>query len=349
MQIVTEDGPGVSAGWVARALGKSEQSLEAMSWKPVGTGQVAASYRGLLSWRDGDGPKSIVVKCPSTDPTSRQTGKDHGLYAKEIAWYLQLREETQVRCPQCFGGRYDEETGDFALLLEDCAPAEQGDQLAGASVSDVRATIREAVHLHAPFFDKPLILENPLTGTSEEVIEQRIQLYAMFWPEFRKRYEGRLDPVLLEMGDDFAKRFEAYARREPSHYTLVHGDMRIDNVLFGGADGRPILLDWQTLAAGNPMTDIAYLIGTSLVDRKERSETERGLVEGYFAGLRDYGLAPDEETLWQDYRRQALSGWVMAVMSSMLVQRTERGDEMFAVMAERPGYQALELDSVACI
>jgi hypothetical protein len=33
----------------------------------------------------------------------------------------------------------------------------------------------------------------------------------------------------------------------------------------------------------------------------------------------------------------------------MLVERTDRGDEMFAVMAERSGYQALHLDSLALI
>ena len=36
----------------------------------------------------------------------------------------------------------------------------------------------------------------------------------------------------------------------------------------------------------------------------------------------------------------------MAVMSSMIVERTERGDEMFAVMAERSGWQALHLDAL---
>jgi len=39
----------------------------------------------------------------------------------------------------------------------------------------------------------------------------------------------------------------------------------------------------------------------------------------------------------------------MGVLSAMLVERTERGDEMFAVMAERSGYQALHLDSLALV
>ena len=39
----------------------------------------------------------------------------------------------------------------------------------------------------------------------------------------------------------------------------------------------------------------------------------------------------------------------MAVMSSMIVERTERGDEMFAVMAERSGWQALDLDALSIL
>jgi hypothetical protein len=39
----------------------------------------------------------------------------------------------------------------------------------------------------------------------------------------------------------------------------------------------------------------------------------------------------------------------MAVFASMSVERTERGDEMFAVMAERPARQAIDLDSLALL
>ena len=42
----------------------------------------------------------------------------------------------------------------------------------------------------------------------------------------------------------------------------------------------------------------------------------------------------------------ALSGYFMAVFASMSVERTARGDEMFAVMAERPARQALMLGSL---
>ena len=62
--------------------------------------------------------------------------------------------------------------------------------------------------------------------------------------------------------------------------------------------------------------------------------------------LRARGVEPDEAELWDDYRVGALSGYFMAVFASMNVERTERGDEMFAVMAERPARQAIALGSL---
>lgn len=127
------------------------------------------------------------------------------------------------------------------------------------------------------------------------------------------------------------------------------GDFRLDNLLFGSDDERPFVLDWQTLGIGCPMKDVAYFIGTSIADREERRANEMALLDCYFATLEQAGVIFDRDILLKEYRLQAISGLIMAVFSSMLVERTERGDEMFAVMAERPGWQALELNSVGLL
>jgi hypothetical protein len=97
------------------------------------------------------------------------------------------------------------------------------------------------------------------------------------------------------------------------------------------------------------MKDPAYFIGTSLADPKERADRELDIVGCYFDTLQAQGAVFDRAALLTEYRLQAISGLIMAVFSSMLVERTERGDEMFAVMAERPGWQALALNSVSVL
>ena len=52
------------------------------------------------------------------------------------------------------------------------------------------------------------------------------------------------------------------------------------------------------------------------------------------------------EECWEGYRRQAFLGVLMTVAPAMLVQRTERGDEMFLVTLARYAQQVLDLDAV---
>ena len=97
---------------------------------------------------------------------------------------------------------------------------------------------------------------------------------------------------------------------------------------------------------GLPLNDVAYCISTSFLDPYERAGAEKELVKEYHALLEvndNYSF----EQAWNDYRRGSFVGFLMAVMSAMIVERTERGDEMFAVMAERSGWQALHLDAIS--
>ncbi|MDA9230815.1 phosphotransferase, partial [Alphaproteobacteria bacterium] len=144
-------------------------------------------------------------------------------------------------------------------------------------------------------------------------------------------------------------RYDRYTADVEGPSVLSHGDFRLDNMLFHDADGRAIILDWQTLSAGAPMPDIAYCISTSFADPAHRALHEHALVGEYIQALGLPEATYALETAWRDYRRYAFSGFFMGVLSAMLVERTPRGDEMFAVMAERSGYQALHLDSLALV
>ena len=336
-----------SLEWLEEVLGSPRGAIKAISSKPIGTGQVAASYRVQLDRDPVHGPTSYVVKAPSMNEISRQTGIDSLCYARETSWYEKLVAQSDIRCPTKHHIEFDPTTQHFLLFLEDCAPATQGDQLVGVGSADIEAALREAAALHAPFWGKLEIGQDPLFSISPEQLDERVATFNEFWPAFRERYTQRLDPAILEMGEDFAKRFDAYARRTPNYVSLVHGDFRVDNMLFGAPDGRVVVLDWQTVAMGMPAMDAAYLVGTSIADSDRSKAQERAFFESYLSNLESYGVRVDAEKLWDDYRVGAFSGLVMAIMASMVVGRTERGDEMFAVMAERPARQVMALDSLS--
>jgi aminoglycoside phosphotransferase (APT) family kinase protein len=104
------------------------------------------------------------------------------------------------------------------------------------------------------------------------------------------------------------------------------------------------VLDWQTPGIGHAVSDLSYFLGGSLLV-EDRREHERALLERYRSGLADHGVELGDDECWTAYRRYAFAGLNMAIIASMLVGRTDRGDDMFMAMAERAGRHALDLDA----
>ncbi len=335
----------MSTAWLADKLGHGAEALRGFTISKVGTGQMCDSFRLTLDWAgDIDAPATVVAKCPSHDEASRNIAMITGTYVKEVSWYRELAAGSGVAAPVCHHAEIADDDVDFVLILSDLAPARQGDQLAGLGLAGLVPCIDAAAGLHALLWNDPQLDTLPwLARDNGDVIRAMFpQLYA----GFRERYATRLEPEALDLGAGIVERLDAYLSRQTAARTIVHGDLRIDNILFAPDGSRCWLVDWQTLGRGSGATDLAYLVGTSIADPFERAAADRPAFDHWIAALRQRGIDPDPEALWTDYRVGALSGYFMAVFASMSVERTERGDEMFAVMAERPARQALALGSL---
>ena len=343
---------GLTRDELAQCFGVPADALHGFSSEAIGTGQIADSICLTLDWAGGrsDLPTSVVAKCTSPDETSLASAKLLKLYIKEVNWYRELAPLSTVRVPECHSARVNEAGDDFLLLLEDCAPAEQGNQLAGIDIQQVESALDEAARLHAPFLGNRDVVDRGWLQTDAETSTMIRGLLSQFWPAFKDRYQGRLSRELFELGDDYVARVQAAGDEpEPALVTVTHGDFRIDNMLFGTPDGRVVVLDWQTVAPGHPLSDVAYLLGTSIADSGLRRDEEQRLVGFYCEQMAALGAAIDGEQAWSAYRRYACNGFAMAITASMLARRTERGDEMFAVMAERPAQQMMDLDTLSLL
>ncbi len=174
------------------------------------------------------------------------------------------------------------------------------------------------------------------------------QIIPALYTQFRARYAERFAPDVLELCDALIARIDAYFDHVPPALTVQHRDFRIDNILFA-PPGRAFVVDWQTLGLGPGASDVAYLLGTSIADPAVRAREETRLVRLYVDQLRALGAAADGDHVWREYRLYAFSGVLMAVIASTNVERTPRGDEMFAVMTERPARQSMHLDSLSLL
>lgn len=334
--------------WVERVFAQPTGSLAALEYRAVGTGQVCDSYRFACDWRGGDAPASFIAKCPSADATSRAGAAMFHLYDMEIGWYRDCAPTAGVACPRPYYAAIAEDEQHFALLIEDMAPLRQGDQIAGGNGTQVAAALEAVAALHAwrPAGGDWTSLAWAHHQSGSMVIRKAMPAA---YPQFRERFAGLLDAEVLDLGRALVDRIDAYLDHEEPPDCLRHGDLRLDNILFDQSGRTACLLDWQTAAMGRAASDVAYLIGTSFADPAERRARERGLIDGYLARRAVLGEALDAEAFWRSYCRNAFAGMIMAINAANYVERTERGDRMFAAMAERPARMALDLDSLALI
>ena len=339
---------------VLTAAGATEHGrVVALEATAVGTGQVGDSIRFTLTWDEADaGPASVVGKFPTTDETSRATATAVRTYEIETRFYQQLRDRVDIAAPVPYLAKIDMESHEFVILMNDLAPAEQGDQLAGCTPDQAALAMEEAAKLHAPVWgDASLVHMEWLNRSSPETIGGYRQLIDMVWPGFQERYDGRLDPEVLDAGSALIERLEAYMAYRPEPHTAVHGDFRLDNMLFDPSPGGVPLttVDWQTVSLGSGVADVSYFLGTGPLPEL-RAEVEQDLVKEYHATLRAGGVRDlSFDACWDQYRRFAFAGFLMAVISSMIVGQTDRGDEMFMAMANRSGRMALDLDTLSML
>lgn len=332
---------GLTTDWLSEALGTA---VAAVTVSPVGTGQVADTYRARLTYERSDsGPATVIAKVPSADPTSRGAARMTRTYEIEASFYLDLAATLAVRSPHCYAAAHDLDSDDYVVLLEDVAPAEQGDQLAGCDDADITAAVDELAKLHGSRWGDPTLAElHWLDRAQPENLDNLTALIGACIPIFLDRYRPRLRPETIALVERFAPHLDAYLHRHQPPFSVVHGDYRCDNLLFG-AD-RVVVVDWQTVSLGNPAGDLGYLLGTSLSTPRRRA-LECDLVARYADGVRAFGVSVDDDWLWTEYCRASFSGIIMAIVASALVRQTDRGDEMFLAMAERPADQVRDLDA----
>jgi len=120
-------------------------------------------------------------------------------------------------------------------------------------------------------------------------------------------------------------------------------------MLFGaeGAERQLTVVDWQTVTWGPAMTDLAYFLGCALPPAERRAHYDT-LLQAYHAALGP--AAPISMVDVRDgVRRQSFFGVMMAIVSSMLVERTDRGDAMFMTMLQRHCEHVLDVDALATL
>jgi hypothetical protein len=327
----------LTPGWLAGVLGQTSLTIDGT--QAIGTGQMSQSHR--ISFTGPDGPGTVVLKLASDDPTSRGTGVGMGAYWREVSFYQELAGRLAGPVPECHHAEYDPGEGWFTLVLEDIKGAQQGDQIAGCSVEEARAAMRTLAQVHGPVLGD---LHVGTAGFLNQPNPLNQALASALLPGFLERYEDRVAPEHREVCERFVPVLDAFSADRRPPLGLVHGDYRLDNLLFSNGDCR--VVDWQTVSWGPAHLDLSYFIAGAF-DPPERRAHEEELVRLYHDGLLEHGVQTVTwDHLWEEYRRQSFYGILMTICASMVVVRTDRGDDMFMTWLARNAQQVLDLDAL---
>lgn len=274
-------------------------------------GFIGRVYRCHLTWEDAASaqPASVIVKVPTDNDVNFAVGDGLQCYEREIMVYQQLRPSLGLPMPGYLYGAMDPDPAPwierpllflfdklpigginwligqflkmsgaskrrYVLVIEDIVDARPPTQAEGGSLEDAVAALEVLARFHAKNWMRTDVPERHGRVWS---IARACRVYQASYirnlDSFRERYREHIDDAMLTRLDEINERADVLNRHlaaEP--WTLLHGDYRLDNVLFK-PDGETIVLDLQSLGFGRPAVDVAYFVTTAL-EGEHRSQEE---------------------------------------------------------------------------
>ncbi|MCB0950989.1 MAG: phosphotransferase [Mycobacterium sp.] len=342
----------ITPAWLSSVLGVDVSDVDVTA---IGTGQTGATYRVTASYptatESAVQPSSFAVKLPAQDEAVRQRVAPS--YLSEVEFYSTVCDNVAIPVPHCFHSEISSDGTDFVLLLADLAPAVQGDQIAGCSLAEATLSVDALAGLHGPswgdrrWFDlRSIIMPKPGDAEAAKGLGDITVMAADITLERLGESIGDEDRDTLTTAMSLVT---PWLLAEPDRFSLMHGDYRLDNLLFDPDRTRVTVVDWQTVGLGLPTRDLAYFVATSLLP-EIRPAIERDLVRRYHSALLRHGVtAYDSETCWNDYRLGVLQAPLITTLAFAFVSSTERGDEMILTMLRRGCRAIRELGTLELI
>jgi aminoglycoside/choline kinase family phosphotransferase len=257
-------------------------------------------------------------------------------------WFYRIgAARTPVNIPRCYYNAVDAATGESFLLLEDLAPARTGNRMNGASLEEAELALQSLAQLHASWWAvdpkaEPELMQ--LMDNSQDAQALVGQLYQEAWSRFLERHADQVQDDIRKFGTGLVDHIpEAEALLDASPRTLIHGDFRLENMLFGARHRHPVcwIIDWEDVILWNGMFDVAWFLGGCLP--VEESDKEENLLRFYHRALTHAGVEGYSwEQCYRDYRCAMITGFVQGILT---ITSLETGDiyaqNLARVIAER--------------
>ena len=292
-------------------------------------------------------PPSVVVKLEPTTDDFRSFGEELHAFEREVRFYREVAAAAPIRLARLYFA--DFVAPDWVMVLEDLSFATPGDQVAGMHADLVVTAARQIARLQARYWHNEALAALDWMPESNAVADD----YAACWPGFVRKQAAALTEDDLALGERLCGAMpwvEGEIARRPR--TIVHADLRADNLLFGprGTDSEVLIIDWQVAIRSLGAFDVARLMGGSEIPAERRGH-HLEVVRAWWDTLVAGGVA---DYAWEDAVRDVRLGALAALaypvhFSNNAGELTGRAAEVVRVMARRLFDSAVELDAASIL
>ncbi|MEM8549350.1 MAG: oxidoreductase family protein [Verrucomicrobiota bacterium] len=228
-----------------------------------GTGYASrmARYALTLAQPSSLAPASLVIKIePETEQQQAVMNEFH-TFEREIRFYREIAPTAPLRLPRIYFTYA--ESPRFAIGMEDLSHFTPGDQLIGMPYDQVERVVTALAKLQAMYWQNDHLdtLDwMPTENNFERAFDDS------HWQGFCRVLGKTVSTEGIAAGERFRHHIhwiEEQINAAPK--TLVHYDLREDNMLFGqpGTADEFIIVDWQVTVRGCGAYDVARLMAGS--------------------------------------------------------------------------------------
>eukprot|EP00903_Cladosiphon_okamuranus_P003387 g3385.t1 len=264
-------------------------------------------------------------------PETAQASADVGGYRCEHEMTRILPQVTGLRAPEFYHSDISDDNLKTAILMEDLSDrCVAGDQMQGASADQALASVSELMRVHKHFWNAPQL--NRFDWTVE-----RMPYHHPGQGVIKDRLADRLTVEQIQIVDDSMPHIDAWLEDKPANRTLIHGDCRVDNILFdlSAADApKAYIIDWANCRVGDAMSDVAYLLASS-VKIDDRAACEQQALALYAEEMAEVDPSYSLAQATEDYRRNITSSMFLTLLAAAFIPQTPHTDLLLETLIRR--------------
>ncbi len=295
----------IDASFLSEHLGINIHSFQ---YERIGAdrGMLGEIYRVTI--QSDTGSQELVAKFSAPRKEALDNAKRGGTHERELRCYDELLNSTPISIPEIFACWFDKDTSEYLILQEFIEFDQSVDQIEGITIAQSKLVIEEAASMHAHWWEHsdlaqskwlPRLNDDRRRTNLTTVTRLGWHTLTGILDEGGVKYPKISGESLSEEIDDMLCDLSTSAS------TLIHSDLRADNLLFNTSGDEVMIVDWQGCSFGPSSFDITYHMIQSL-SINDRRQYEAELLNHYVSSLDSLGHQITSDEVHKLYRDSIL-------------------------------------------